>query len=279
MAENLNDDHRGQVLDYAIDKGGKLRQFGLTNGDRWELYELVDNEPLQIFEFSILRESASDCAELLFSYFPRLSSPNVKSSENITQSLQTAVHNVETVPPASGIHTISTRRLTNNVDVPKVLTWLGVILIIFGTLGWAIGVWNAQPIEGFFECVGLFAILIGLLATRVLVRRLFPSAVPVVLRILGLKSLFAPINGNRRRTLIWVAFAIVCGIGTGSVGGYFIGLQTGQSVVDVLDMLGKAITFLVVGVIVLLVLMQMERNSRKRQRGKWRPRYSYRKKR
>ena len=64
----------------SSDKGGSVRQFGLTNGDRWELYELNEGEPCKIFEFSIRKQSASDCADLLldyFSHFPMLNRPSV----------------------------------------------------------------------------------------------------------------------------------------------------------------------------------------------------------
>ena len=162
------------------------------------------------------------------------------------------------------------------MDVPKVLTWLGVSLIVFGILGWISGVWKAQPIEGFFEYIGLFIVAVGMILAVVLVRRFFPSTVPVVLRILRLKWLFAPINGTRRKTLIWVVLATVFGIGVGCVGGHLIGLQTGQAVVDALETLGQVVVVAVSIVIASLIVWAVAQNSGKRRRGGWRPRSSYR---
>ena len=241
MKEDLTDEHRNQVFTYVLDKGGSVRQFGLTNGDRWELYELNKGEPCKIFEFSLHKQSASDCADLLFSHFPMLNRPSAARSLKPAETLTTVVHNAGTISRAPEIQAIPPRRLSNNVDVRKALTWLVASLVLFGIFGWIYGVWTAQPIEGFFEYVGLFTVAIGMILAAALVRRFYPSAVPIVLNILRLKWLFAPINGNRRKTLIWVASAIVCGIGVGGVGGYLIGLQTGQAVVDALETLGKVV--------------------------------------
>ena len=199
MNEDLTDEHRNQVFTYVLDKGGSVRQFGLTNGDRWELYELNEGEPRKIFEFSIHKQSASDCADLLFSHFPMLNRPSAARSLKSAEALPRVVHNAGIMSGVPEIHVLPSRRLTNHVDVPKALTWLGVSLIVFGILGWVSGVWKAQPIEGFFEYVGLFIVAVGMILAVVLVRRFFPSTVPVVLRILRLKWLFAPINGNRRK--------------------------------------------------------------------------------
>ena len=195
------------------------------------------------------------------------------------ETLTTVVHNAGTaISRAPEIPSIPSRRLANNVDVPKVLTWLGAFLIAFGIFGWISGVSTAQPIEGAFEYIGLFTVAIGMILAAALVRRFFPSAGPVVLNILQLKWLFAPINGNRRKTLIWVASAIVCGVGIGGVGGYLIGLQTGQAVVNALETLGKIVVITVSVILALLIGWEVARNSGKRRRGGWRPRSSYRKK-
>ena len=279
MNEDLTDEHRNQVFTYVLDKGGSVRQFGLTNGDRWELYELNEGEPRKIFEFSIHKQSASDCADLLFSHFPMLNRPSAARSLKSAEALPKVVHNAGIMSGVPEIHVLPSRRLTNHVDVPKALTWLGVSLIVFGILGWVSGVWKAQPIEGFFEYVGLFIVAVGMILAVVLVRRFFPSTVPVVLRILRLKWLFAPINGNRRKTLIWVVLATVFGIGVGGVGGHLIGLQTGQAVVNALETLGKVVVVTVIVVIASLIAWEMAQNSGKRRRGGWRPRSSYRKRR
>ena len=71
----------------SFDKGGSVRQFGLTNGDRWELYELNEGEPRRLFEFSIHKQSASDCADLFFSHFPMLNTPSAARSLKPAESL------------------------------------------------------------------------------------------------------------------------------------------------------------------------------------------------
>ena len=277
MSEDLTDDHRLQVLKYARDKGGKLRHFVLTNGDRWELYELFEGEPLELLKFSVHTQAASDCANLLLSHFPILERPRATGGPSHTQSMKTAAHNVKPIYPASAVDIIPPRRPTNHADVPKVLTWLAVSLIIAGILGWISGVWNAEPIEGFFEYVGLFTILIGLILVTMIIRRFYPTAIPTVLGIMRLRWLFAPINGNRRKTFLWIVLAIVFGIGVGGLSGHFVGLQTGPSIVNALRGLGQVVVTIVIIVIVILVVAAIVRNSGKGGRGGWGSRSSYRK--
>lgn len=58
MSEDLTDDHRNQAITYAFDKGDSVQYVGLTNGDRWELYEVSKDGPRTIFDFSIRDQSA-----------------------------------------------------------------------------------------------------------------------------------------------------------------------------------------------------------------------------
>ena len=65
-AKRLNEDlrpHRAQALAYA--NIATVRYAGLTNGDRWELYEVFKEAPLderRTLNVSIACESAIDCA-------------------------------------------------------------------------------------------------------------------------------------------------------------------------------------------------------------------------
>ena len=274
MAENLTDDYREQVLRYALDKGGTLRQFGLTNGDRWELYELYDGEPLPILRFSIRKDAAANCAALLLSHFPMLSRPSVERSLGSVEVLPIVSRNAGVISRTPEINITSPRLLNEQVDKLKALTWLAVSLVVFGIFGWAYGVLTAEPIDGFFELAGLFGIGIALILASLLVRRLNPSIVPVFFNVLRLRWMFLPIAGNRQKTLIWVVLATVCGIGAGGVGGYFIGLQTGQAIVNALETLGQ----IVVALIVIIFIIGLLLGSGKR-RGRWKPRSSYRKRR
>ena len=120
----------------VLDKGGSVRQFGLTNGDRWEFYlnrALVRNSSSHPQAVRIgLRRPA-------FQPFPDVEQPKrCKESK--------ARRRANPIPRAPEIPSIPSSRLANNVDVPKV-PWLGA-LIAFGIFGWISGVWTAQPIEG-----------------------------------------------------------------------------------------------------------------------------------
>ncbi len=65
MNDDLNDEHRNQVFDYARDRKS-VAYVGLTNGDRWEFYEVFERAPAKrILEVSIRRQSASNCAAQL----------------------------------------------------------------------------------------------------------------------------------------------------------------------------------------------------------------------
>lgn len=276
MSEDLNDDHRFQVFKYALDKGGKLRHFGLTNGDRWEFYKLFDGEPFELLAFSVRTQSASDCARLLLDNFPVLGKPSVEESLQPVYTSPSLARDAVTESNPSEVSVIRSSTVTHQPDVPKILTWLAVSLVLAGILGWAFGVWNAKPIEGAFEYIGLFALFIGLIWIVVMSHRFYPSAVPVALKFLRLRWLFAPINGNRRKTMVWVMVVIVCGIGVGGVGSYFIGLQTGEAVSNVLRILGQlAVAVTVIGIIALVVLERLRQSSR-RPPGGWRPRSSHR---
>ena len=279
MLEDLTDDHHEQVCTYALDQGGKLRQFGLTNGDIWEFYELNEGEPSKMFEFSIQRQSASDCADILLRHFLMLTRPSAERLTEPLEALSPLIRNAETTSTSSEIHIVPSRSLSNGVDVPKTLIWLAVSLIVFGILGWASGVWRAGPVEGFFEYVGLFTFVLVTILIVALIRRFFPSVSSVVLRILRFNWLFTPINGNRRKTLVWVGIALVCGIAVGGVGGHFIGLQMAQSVANTLKILGQVAVVTTGIVIVVLVGSGISRNSGKRRPGGWKLRSSYRKRR
>ena len=70
MREDLNDDHRNQVLAYAYNRRS-VKYFGLTNGDLWEVYEINGDNYCLLLDISIQNESAIDCA-LEFLQFKRV---------------------------------------------------------------------------------------------------------------------------------------------------------------------------------------------------------------
>ena len=266
MRDDLTDGDRDQVLGYAKERN--VQHFILTNGDRWELYELNEGQPRKLIELSIRRQSASDCARLLLRHFPMLKKPSGEENLEPVDALPTLGNSAGTVPHPLEASVVSSRRVTNQADVPKVLTWLGVSLVATGILGWGTGVWKSQRIEGFFEYIGLYTVAFGIIIATALVWRFRPSAVPILLNILQLKRLFAPVNGSRGKNLMWVIVAIVCGIGLGGVGGHLIGLQTGQAVANVLKTLGQVVVVIAIIAIVSLIALEASRDSGKRRRGR-----------
>ena len=71
LRETLCDDHLNQVLKYAS-KRDSVRYVGLTNGDRWQFYEIFEGGWGLIFEISLRHESAFDCAAQLVRFKRRL---------------------------------------------------------------------------------------------------------------------------------------------------------------------------------------------------------------
>ena len=287
MHTALEKEHRLQVFKYA--KKRAVRSFILTNGDQWAMYEITQNDFYCIFEFSIRRQPASDCADLLMRHFPKSpirSVGNQVMPERLPQTRQRNVgvigpplevptppphirpnHNLEDILRPSEIHILPTEILGNGVDVPKGLVWLGISLVIFGIIGWISGVWKTEPVEHFFEYIGLFSLLLILAVVAYVIRRLFYKVLVISFEVLQLWRLFAPIKGNKPRTLIWIAISLLIGIGSGLVGGYFIGVQTADSVINVLATLGTVVFWgIVVTVLALVAIGLMREDNRKRYR-------------
>ena len=262
MSEDLTNDHRDQVYTYALDKGGELRQFGLTNGDIWEFYELNEEEPSKVFEFSIQKHSASDCADILLRHFPMLTRPSYEGSTDSIGDLTPLIRDAETVSSPSEIHMVPSRGLSDGVDVLKTLIWFAVSIPVSGIVGWISGVWKAGSVKGFFEFVGLFVFVGITILILVLIRHFLPLVWSVVLRILRL-------NGDSGKTWVWVVIALVCGSAVGGIGGHFIGLQMAQSVANALKTLGQVVVITAVVVIVVLVVTDILRKSGRGRRRRW----------
>ena len=77
--------HRAQMLTYANMSG--VKHAGLTNGDRWELYEVFKEAPLderRILDVSIRWEPAFDCAvKLIVLQWPNLETGRALSREDV----------------------------------------------------------------------------------------------------------------------------------------------------------------------------------------------------
>ena len=277
MNEDLADEHRNQVFTYALDKGGSVRQFGLTNGDRWELYGLNEGEPFKIFEFSIKKQSASDCADLLLSHFPMLNKPRNEGNLQRVEVLMPAMRRSSALSHAPSTHYSTSNRSAGRVDVYKILTWFGVSFAIWIILGWIGGVLEAEPVKGFFATLGLFVSVFLLIALAFLLWRISPSTLKSILSFLQLKRLFAPTRGDRLKTWTLVVVAIVGGFFAGGFLGNFIGSLSAKSVVSALEILGQLTTIVLITVLLISFGAGTARRSNKRRREGWRPRSSYRK--
>ena len=107
LREPLNDEHLNQALKYAS-KRNSVRYVGLTNGDRWDFYEIFEDGWGLILNISIREASASSCAAKLLS-FKRLVEglEDVKDPENMgdleaTEEIgQTFYHHLGVKPSAS----------------------------------------------------------------------------------------------------------------------------------------------------------------------------------
>ena len=261
MSEDLTDDHRNQAITYAFDKGGSVQYVGLTNGDRWELYEVTKDGPRTIFDLSIRDQSAFDCAHMLLRWFPMLTAPDGERRVEPSGSLTPAVHTT-TLPDVPEILI----EPAHTVDIPKVLAWFGVSLIFGGIVGYFVGFRAAQPVGGGFAAFGIVVAAIAVIAGSVLSRSLLRKGWRRISN-----GLFGPMSGDRRRNLTWVGVAVAGGGVIGGVLGYLIGLQTAQPILDMFAVLGVIVLYTLIAVTVIVVLIAMIKGRPPRR---WRKRYS-----
>ena len=239
MGHDLIDKDRQQILGYADER--YVRHYCLTNGDQWELYEKGKPRPITL---SIRNQPASECARLLLDYFRKIPGFETAGSVNRPEVA---------IPVASD-------RWTSGVDVPKALTWFAVSLISFGILGWTIGLSIAQPIENLFAAIGMVAVLGMLIVAVIVFRRFFPSAVPKAIKAMR-RQLFAPINGDRRKTRTWVAGTTFCGSGLGFLFGYPLGNSMADFITESLSIFG----ILFILVIIIIGPISISRKKKKSQ--------------
>ncbi len=95
-AKRMNEDlraHRAQMLTYSNMTG--VKYAGLTNGDRWELYDVFKEAPLEdrrIINVSVRRQSAVDCAiQLLPLKWPYLETGEALSARGAQRLLSLAL--------------------------------------------------------------------------------------------------------------------------------------------------------------------------------------------
>ena len=273
MSEDLTDDHRKQAITYAFDKGDSVQYVGLTNGDCWELYEVSEDGPRPIFDFSIRDQSAFDCAHMLLRWFPMLTSPDDERRVELAGSLTPAGQDTTTLPHVPEISIGPAR----TVDIPKILAWLGVFLIFGCIVGYVFGFRAAQPVGGGFATFGIVVAAVAVVAGAVLSRSLLRKGWRRILGNSTASRLFGPMRGERRRNLTWVGVAVVGGGAGGGVLGYFVGLQTAQPILDMFAVLGRIALYTLIAVAAVVVVFIMATSHRSRYRsGRWGKPYSSR---
>ena len=263
MREDLSDEHRNQALKYAS-RRNSVEYAGLTNGDRWEFYEIFEDGYSPILNISIRDESAFDCAVQLLSFKRRTegiedvedfgSKGDLEATE---ETAQTYYHDLGVEPSASPedlsqayrpeirqVHPdVSADENANEKTkrISKVLSWSGLATVFCGIVGYVIGFRAAQPVlEGLFGAVGAIAVGIVMIGAAVLLLPRLPWK-----RLCWLWS----VGGDVRTTLIWSCGGIVVGGVLGSILGYAAGFRTAQLIYDMLAVVG---IIAVIGAVVLI---------------------------
>ena len=272
MNEELNEDHRDQALDYAFDRMDSVQYLGLTNGDRWELYEVFEDRYRPVFSLSIRDESALHCAATFLSSFPTLTPPEREESPDRSTHLQPVVRDAAAVPIEPEILYPISVGTTRKVDIPKLLTWFAVTLIVGAIAGYIVGFQAAEPVGGTFAKIGLVVIAIAVIAVAVWARSLLWSSLRGLLNILRLEKSYGPTDPERQKSLLWLAAAVIVGVLGGGALGYFVGTSTAQPVMDFLAGVGKIVVYTLIAAAIALLLwgllVSAARSPRKRSRGR-----------
>ena len=277
MNEDLSDDHRNQIFEYAANRES-VKYAILTNGDCWELYEFIEEgrslQACLMLDLSIRRESAYDCAVQLLP---------LKQDESDDFAELGAFEDTEDFEAASPVPAFSTQfakplvpsyvemsrpfpappaielARAGAVDVGKVLAWLGVTVVVCGITSYIIGFWLAQPIFDTFAGVG--AIVVGIVA--IAVATLILPRLPWHLL---WDLLWRSGEGDARRTLVWLGVAVVVGGIIGGVTGYFTGAQTAQSIANMLAIMGALVVVGALFAVMVVLAKSRESPSKPRSR-------------
>ena len=270
MNEDLTDDHRNQALTYAFDKGDSIQYVGLTNGNDWEVYEILNDEYRIVFNLSIREQSAIDCANMFLGGFPMLPTTQRRRRSGPSAPLKPAVHSAATLPVAPEISIGQAR----TVNILGILGWFAVFLVLGGIVGYIVGFRSAQPIGGAFAPFGIIVAAIAVITGAILARSFLRISLRWILDILSFARLFGSMSGDSRKTLMWVGVAFVCGSAIGGGPGYLIGMRTAQLILDMFAGLGIVVFGALIAVAVALLAIAAARPSRYRY-GRRRNSYSF----
>ena len=270
MNEDLTDEHRDQALTYAFDKEGSIQYVGLTNGNDWEVYEILNDEYRSVFNLSIREQSPLACANVFLGGFPMLPTTQWGRRSGPSAPLKPAVHSAATLPVVPEIPIGQARR----VNIPRILGWFAVFLVLGGVVGYIVGFQSAQPIGGAFARLGISVAAIAVITGVILARSFLQRLLRWILDILSFARLFGPMSGDSRKTLMWVGIAFVSGGVIGGGSGYLIGMRTAQLILDMFAGLGIIVLIALIGAAVAFVAVEAGRSSRHKY-GRRRNSYSF----
>ena len=194
LRDDLTDGDRDQVLGYAKERN--VQHFILTNGDQWELYE--KDKPRPICTLSIRNQQASECARLLLAHFPKSPGFEAARSANRPEVAIPGASDSDALSPTPTIQTHPASESPQKADFAKPIAWFAVCLSSFGLVGWITGVLTAQPNQSILVYVGVFGFVAGIVfASILLVKRFFPSVLPVTIKsLISTLSLASTTSGN-----------------------------------------------------------------------------------
>ena len=268
MNEELDDDHRDQVLAYALDRADSVNCFGLTNGDRWELYELSEDNVLPVFKLSIRDDSAFHCATTFLSSFPTLTSPEREEILERSVPVEPVVRDAATLPVKPEILYPASVGPTRKVDIPKLLTWFAVALIVGAIAGYIVGFQAAEPIGGTFAKIGIVVVAIAVIAVAIWARSLLRSTLHGLLNILRLEESYGPVDADRRKSLLWLAAAAIVGVLGGAALGYFSGATTAQFLMDLFAGVGKIVVYTLIAAAIAMLLWGLMKSAARSPRNR-----------
>ena len=254
MWEDDITEHIEQARSYA-EKRKSVKYIGLTNGDRWVFYDVLDADR-SVLDISISSGYARSCAVQLLQF--KLGGELLGTGKPVQRATTPKQRFIDGIREAVSHDSAST------VVVRNVLAWLGLFTLLGVIAGYVIGFRAAQPVlEGLFGLLGVAALLVVVIVGVVLILLRRPW------RRLSL-SWFWPIEGDVRKILIWSC----CGPVGGSLGlilGHAVGIRTAQPIYDMIELVG-VIFFLVLFSAVMLTIMvksgRSQESKRPRHRGR-----------
>ena len=268
MGKWLTKDHRDQVFKYAFARAGSIRCVALTNGDRWEFYQILEARSRRICSLSIRRDAADFCAKTLIRGFRMMSPEGGSQGQGSPRLPKLGVQDVISAAPSPEILPPATAGMPFSVDLGKILTWFGVFLVAGMMVGYVVGFWTAGPQGGAFASIGLVVAMMAMIGVGVLAR----SVIGVVLRgiqgAMRLERSPRHAYGDGRMPPGWLVVAIAAGAFGGGALGYFLGLGTAQPVMDLFAVLGKIVVFGSISAAAILVFVALAKQNAQRKRRK-----------